>query len=242
MSASFSDSQGRIALVIILIVVGLLIGSFYLGKISSQNNSFVAMPSSQPTSLSATPMESPATAQIQSSQPQQSPVPTFTPSPKPDVETTEEADAKRYTSNKYGFSYKFSKSLIYNNSSSDPDFAQFLENQSGVGNATRMVMQVFQNPSNSSLEEVIKREKLLDGNNLGPKYEYSTIQGREAVKLTKTMTQNEICNDGNGTTKNRTFFFLVKGDGYVLEIHPNDSCESFKRNWFDITPQTFSLI
>jgi len=55
------------------------------------------------------------------------------------------------------------------------------------------------------------------------------------------MTQNEICNDGDGSTKNRVFNFLVKGDGYVFEIHPNDSCESFKRNWFDITPQTFSF-
>lgn len=237
-----SNSSGRIALLIILIVVGLLIGSFYLGKISNQNNSIVAGPASSPSPRSTTLTESATAEPLQSSQPQSSIIPTVTPSPKPDVEITDQVDSKRYISNKYGFTYKFSKSLIYNTSSSDPNFAQFLEYQSGVGNAARMVMQIFQNPSNASLEEVIKREKLLDGNNLGPKYEYITIQGHEAVKLTKTMTQNEICNDGDGSTKNRIFYFLVKGDGYVVEIHPNDSCESFKRNWFDITLQTFNFI
>ena len=141
------------------------------------------------------------------------------------------------------FYYKFSKTLTLNNSASDANFAQFLEYQKGTGNVARMVMQIFENPKNSSLEEVIKREGLLSVNNdLGPKYEYSTVTGREAVKLTKIMTQNEMCNDGDNTTKNRVFNFLVKGDGYVFEIHPNNSCESFKRNWFDITPQSFQFM
>ena len=231
--------QGKAALALTFIVLLLIAGSFYLGKYSNKNNLTQTNPSpsiesymaESSASVSVMPSVNPFVKRPSSvsSAPQAS-----AELPKAVVEIREEADGKVYTNNKRGFYYKFSKTLTLNNSASDANFAQFLEYQKGTGNVARMVMQIFENPKNSSLEEVIKREGLLSVNNdLGPKYEYSTVTGREAVKLTKIMTQNEMCNDGDNTTKNRVFNFLVKGDGYVFEIHPNNSCESFKRNWFD---------
>lgn len=232
--------QGKTALVLLLVVFLLIIGSFYLGR-SSINNSQVSTPTSSPSvapspETSSTPQPSASTTNGSVKT-----MPSPSSASKSDIEIIQESDAKKYTDNKHGFSYKFANSLTLAKGVSDPSFAQFLEYQQGSGNVARMVSQVFENPNNSSLEEVIKRENLSGFNELGPKYEYYKIQGHDALKLTKTMTQTEICNDGDGTTKNRIFNFLVKGDGYVVEIHPNDSCESFKRNWFDITPQSFSF-
>lgn len=229
--------QGKTALVLLLVIFLLIIGSFYLGRSSINNNSQVSSPA--PTSVTASPQEpeisTPSATSISSKSSASS-----SPSSKADIEITQESDSKKYTDNKHGFSYKFSNSLFLAKGSDTP-FAQFLEYQPGTGNVLRMASQIFENPNNLSLDEIIKRENLLGINQLGPKYEYYKIQGHDAVKLTKTMTQTEICNDGDGTTKNRIFNFLVKGDGYVVEIHPNDSCESFKRNWFDLTTQSFNF-
>lgn len=241
------NSQGKTALVIILVVVVLITASFYIGRYTQNDNSEqIPVSDVADTALtgpvasdSAMPSVNPFEQRPFSPQPTTiaSPI-----TPKADVEIREEADGKVYTDNKHGFSYKFSKTLILNNSASDVNFAQFLEFQKGTGNVVRMVMQIFENPQNSTLEEIVKREKLLSSDELGPKFESFQINGHDALKLTKTMTQNEICNDGDGSTKDRIFYFLVKGAGYVVEIHPNDACESFKRNWFDITPQTFRFV
>ncbi|MBI2593062.1 hypothetical protein HYW44_00250 [Candidatus Daviesbacteria bacterium] len=239
------NSQGKAILAIILVVVVLSAFSFYLGKFSQTNNNQEPSPSpiediatdsevAAPISPSINPFEQRSFLPKS----QSTSVPAI---PEADVEIRQEADSKVYTDNKRGFSFKFANSLMLNNSASDANFAQFLEYQKGTGNVARMVLQIFENPSNSSLDEVIKREGLLRGDELGPKYEYLKINGRDSVKLTKTMTQTEICNDGDGSTKNRIFYFLVKGDKYVVEIHPNDSCESFKRNWFDVTPASFNI-
>lgn len=240
------NQKGKAILALILIVILLVAGSFYLGRYTKTQD--LPQPSPSPIvetilvaspSVSDLPLVNPFDqgSAVSQAKPTSSPIMT-----KADVEIREEADGKVYTDNKHGFSFKFSKTLTLNNSASDANFAQFLEFQPGTGNVARMVMQIFENPNNSSLEEVVKREGLLSVNNdIGPKYEYSTVGGREAVKLTKVMTQNEMCNDGDSTTKTRVFNFLVKGDKYVFEIHPNNSCESFKRNWFDITPASFNF-
>lgn len=239
-----SNSSGKAFFAIILIALLLIAASFYINK-SFQKKTENSQPAenlinlaTDSAGLKINPSINPF--DLASSVPQSSSNSSLI-MPKADVEIRQEADGKTYTDNRHGFSFKFANSLTLNNSVSDANFAQFLEFQKGTGNVARMVMQIFDNPLNSSLDEVVKRERLLAGNQLGPKYEYFKINGRDAVKLTKTMTQTEICNDGDGSTKNRIFYFLVKGEGFVAEIHPNDSCESFKRDWFDITPSSFML-
>ncbi len=226
--------------VIVIIIFAVAVGSFFAGKYFQSHSSLVVAPSVMPvvTNIPQITQES-GISNIPSAtlNPQSTPI-----SKKQSIEIKQEGNLKTYKDNNRKFSFSFGNSLSFNTSIQDEMFAQFLEFQPGIGNAARMVMQIFPNPQNSSLEEVIKRENLLSYNPLGPKYEYFKIQGREAVKLTKVMTQTELCNDGEGTTKNRIFYFLVKGEGFVVEIHPNETCDSFKKDWFEIVPSSFRFL
>lgn len=147
-----------------------------------------------------------------------------------------------YINNQRGFSFQFSKTLTLNSSVSDPNFGQFLEYQAGTGNVSRLTLQVYENPKKLSLEQIVSEKGILQNDQYGLNHEQITIDGHEALRLAKVLTQKELCNWDDNTSKLRIFYLLIKGDGYVVYLGPNNSCESFQRDWFDITPATFKFL
>lgn len=147
-----------------------------------------------------------------------------------------------YINNQRGFSFEFSKTLTLNSSVSDPNFGQFLEYQAGTGNVSRLTLQVYENPKNLTLEQIVTEKGILQNDPYGLIHEQITIDGHEALRLAKVLTQKELCNLDDNTSKHRIFYLLIKGDGFVVYLGPNNSCESFQRDWFDITPATFKFL
>lgn len=161
-----------------------------------------------------------------------------TPSPIPAVSVK----GTTYINSQRGFSFQFSKTLTLNSSVSDPNFGQFLEYQEGTGNVSRLTLQVYENPKNLTLEQIVAEKGILQNDSYGLIHEQITIDGHEALRLAKVLTQKELCNFDDNTSKHRIFYLLIKGDGFVVYLGPNNSCESFQRDWFDITPSTFKFL
>jgi hypothetical protein len=160
-----------------------------------------------------------------------------TPTPKPEIEIQNYT----YINNHKGFSFKYSPTLVLN-SISTADFAQFLEYQQGMGRVARMIVQVYENPQNKTLEQMAEEKGSTKWGEIGLNQEKLTIDGHEALRFAKVLTQKELCNIDDGTSKNRIFSIFIKGNGFVVHIGPNNSCESFTRDWFDVTPQTFRFL
>lgn len=173
---------------------------------------------------------------VRESAPQATTLPTKPPKPVFEVKGT------TYINNQKGFSFQFSKTLTLNSSVSDPAFGQFLEHQEGTGNVARLTLQVYENPKNLTLEQIVAEKGILQNDPYGLIHEQINVDGHEALRLAKVLSQKELCNFDDDTIKHRVFHLLIKADGYVAHLTPNNSCESFQRDWFDITPSTFKFL
>lgn len=230
------------AYLLVLIMVGLFVGGIYFGKYIFDNNDVTASPTPD------------ATSTVTYDQAKENSLPTSMPSvsasPKvvvtltsPPFEIKKVGSENIYIDHMRGFSFKFSSTLTLGAVLDKNNFVQFLERQAGSGNVVRMTLDIYDN-KNVALSDLIKDSQVIPAydQGFGLTEEKLTVDGNEALKLTKSLTQAELCNWDDGENKKRTFYFLVKGKNYIIKIHPNNSCESYKRDWFEITPQSFDFL
>lgn len=157
-----------------------------------------------------------------------------------DLELKKTNGQQWFTNYVYKFSFQVADSLFLENSSS-AEFTQFLEKQKDL-NAVRLTVEIHNNPNNLAIDELIRQKASANYDPMGLKKESFKIGSNDALKLTKVLTQSELCNWPDGEGKERIFNLFIKGNGFVVEFIPNNSCESYKRDWFDITAKTFRFI
>lgn len=155
-------------------------------------------------------------------------VPTPTPLP---YQITQGNSINTYTNNVYNFSFNFPKPLFIYNSQSTNEYASFLERQGNI-NAIRMTVELFKNPNNLNLEEVEAKYNLKVNNNQAFDLEKTTISGKETMVVAGSKSMRELCNYDDDLKRRIVLAALIKSSGYVLIFSANNTCDTFKTDWF----------
>lgn len=167
--------------------------------------------------------------------------PTPTPTPTiPAYQVTGGNQFNIYTNNVYSLSFNFPKSLFIYNSQSSSENASFLEKQGDV-NAVRMGVEVFKNPNNLTLEQVEAKENLKVRYDQTFDLEKTTISGREALLVAGNKSMRELCNFDDDQKRRIVLAALVKGSNFVLIFTTNNTCDTFRTDWFNTVTSSINL-
>lgn len=159
-------------------------------------------------------------------------IPNLSPTKAPGVRY-EENGMMVYKDNNYGFLFRFPTSLILDSDSSS-NWLSFLQEQYGTM-SQRLLVTV--EDYNKSLEEYVKKEDY----SLYGQEESVFINKHAALLFITNQSQQDLCNEGDTEIKRRVNLAIIKGDGYVLTLLPNDSCDTYKTEWFAPIPQTVTF-
>lgn len=156
----------------------------------------------------------------------------FAPTPTPlPYQIIQGNSVNTYMNNVYNFSFNFPKSLFIYNSQSNNEYAGFLEKQGNI-NAIRMTVEIFKNPNNLTLEEVEAKYNLKVSNNQAFDLEKTAISGKEAIIVAGNKSMRQLCNYDDDQQRRVALAALVKGSNFVLIFSANNTCDTFKTDWF----------
>lgn len=149
------------------------------------------------------------------------PTETVTTNPTPQLDP----NLSTYTNALYGYSFQYPKDFVINNSS-PKDSASFLQKQDDLM-AQRLIVMANQDPYNASLLSFAKKSG----------YDTSesktiTIGGREALLINKTFSLKDECGTNDEAQITRTKNLLIRSNGSILNFITDDSCSTFKTDWF----------
>ncbi|GEM_PF-2014362 len=149
------------------------------------------------------------------------------PQPNPDLST--------YTNSLYGYSFKYPRNFVLNNSSTK-DNVSFLQKQDDLM-AQRLLVMANQNPDDVSLQSFAQKSNY-ETNESKP----ITINGYETLLLNKTFSLKDECGISDETANiTRTKHLLVKTNGSIIDFATNDSCETYKTDWFSQILKTINF-
>ncbi len=134
---------------------------------------------------------------------------------------------KTYT-NPLGFSLQYPSNLVYENSSTNT-LVGFLEKQNDLM-AKRLSIMVFTNRPNYNIYEVLQFENLTPDPNLV--YSIQTIENVNTETLSENKTMQELCGMSGDTKLSRIKYAYVRSAETQVLFIPNDSCETYKTDWF----------
>jgi hypothetical protein len=226
--------KGMTMLVLVLLIAIGLMSTFYVGSRINQKSTENTNP--QPSVAPIITTSSPS-----ASGSAKTPPPTATPKPT-GIKIEENSSFKTYNNFDLGFKFNFPKSLVLSSASSK-DFLQFLENQNGKM-ASRMNVSIKNNSSKMPLESFIQNEKYsnFDGSQKTD-YDKELINGSNGLLLTKNVSMKDLCNFEDDSKSRQIFQAIFTGNkDTVIWFIANNSCETFKTNWFNAIVTSFTLI